>query len=220
MPLDVDLSILPSAQRSLWPELRNVPREFVLYGGTAVALRLAHRISVDFDFFASSQFDPFELRRSLGTLGEGLVLQSRPNTLTLILDRAGEVKLSLFGGIAGRAGSPDETTDGVICAASVLDLLAHKLKVILQRAESRDYRDIAALLRSGVAFDRGLGAAATLFAPGFPIAECMKALTYFQDIAEPSRLSTRDRDLLVAAVKDVASDIPTVPLASRALNSA
>jgi len=41
----LNLQILPPAQRRLWDELRHTPREFVLYGGTALALRLGHRHS-------------------------------------------------------------------------------------------------------------------------------------------------------------------------------
>lgn len=55
------LDILPESQRRLWPELDAVPSEFVLYGGTALALQLGHRISEDFDFFSSSGFDPDRL---------------------------------------------------------------------------------------------------------------------------------------------------------------
>ena len=47
------LDVLPQAQRALWPALRDLPHTFVLYGGTALALRLGHRASVDFDFFPS-----------------------------------------------------------------------------------------------------------------------------------------------------------------------
>jgi len=50
-PLHLRLDILPPAQLALWPELRQIPAHFVLYGGTAIALRLGHRQSVDFDFF-------------------------------------------------------------------------------------------------------------------------------------------------------------------------
>lgn len=214
MPLDVDLSVLPPPQRALWPELNAIPRNFVLYGGTAVALRLAHRVSVDFDFFSSSRFDPFELQRALGTLGTGRVLQSGPDTLTLGIKRDGEIKLSCFGGIGGRVGEPDETADGVLRVASPLDLLAHKLKVILQRAEGRDYQDIVALLRTGLPLGAGLGAAATLFPPGFPVTESAKALTYFGDIAEPERLTSADRELLVSSVGELRNDIPEIPLAS------
>lgn len=45
------LGILPPPQRRLWPELSAVPPSFVLYGGTAIALYLGHRPSVDFGFF-------------------------------------------------------------------------------------------------------------------------------------------------------------------------
>jgi len=51
-PFKACMSILPLAQQRLWPELRKAADlGFVLYGGTAIALRLGHKISVDFDFF-------------------------------------------------------------------------------------------------------------------------------------------------------------------------
>jgi hypothetical protein len=211
-----DLSILPAAQRTLWPELAVVPRDFVLYGGTAVALRLTHRSSVDFDWFSAQPFDPFALQRSLGKLGVGSVLQAAPDTLSLVVDRGGDVKLSFFGGIEGRVGEPDDTADGVLCIASLSDLMGHKLKVILQRAQARDYQDIAALLRAGMTLERGLGALAALF-PGFPIAESVKALSYFDDLASASSLADADRKLLDEATKRLPKTIKPAPLIARAL---
>ena len=49
------LDILPEPQRRLWDELATVPAEFVLYGGTAIALHLGHRQSEDFDFFGPTR---------------------------------------------------------------------------------------------------------------------------------------------------------------------
>jgi len=49
-----NLSILPPPQLRLWSELDATPEAFTLYGGTALALRLGHRTSVDFDFFSIS----------------------------------------------------------------------------------------------------------------------------------------------------------------------
>jgi len=51
------LEALPDAQRALWPELAQVPRHFVLYGGTAVALHCGHRASVDFVFLRRSRLN-------------------------------------------------------------------------------------------------------------------------------------------------------------------
>jgi hypothetical protein len=47
------LDTLPSRQRLLWKGLGPTPRHFVLCGGTALALRLGHRESIDFDFFSN-----------------------------------------------------------------------------------------------------------------------------------------------------------------------
>jgi hypothetical protein len=50
------LEILPDAQKTLWPELKPASSlGYVLYGGTAIALRLGHRTSVDFDFFSETE---------------------------------------------------------------------------------------------------------------------------------------------------------------------
>ena len=49
------LDSLPPPQRRLWDELGTLPAEFVLYGGTAIALRLGHRQSEAFDFFGAAE---------------------------------------------------------------------------------------------------------------------------------------------------------------------
>jgi hypothetical protein len=54
------LDVLPAGQRLLWPELVQTPSHFTLYSGTAIALRLGHRQSVDFDFFTRKSFEPYE----------------------------------------------------------------------------------------------------------------------------------------------------------------
>jgi len=47
--LEPRLDILRESQRRLWSELDAVPPDFVLYGGTGIALQLGHRVSEDFD---------------------------------------------------------------------------------------------------------------------------------------------------------------------------
>lgn len=178
------LDILPREQRKLWPALSVIPDGFVLYGGTALALRLGHRSSVDFDFFSSEAVDIDALFR-IPFLARAEALQREPDTLTVSVIPAGTrspVKVSFFGGIdIGRVGSPETTDDGVARVASVLDLFGTKLKVLLQRVAARDYLDLAAILRTGVPLKEGLGAAATLYGGQFPPAEAVKALAYFDE---------------------------------------
>ena len=217
MALAPKLSSLPAAQQRLWPELQRVPRSFVLYGGTAVALRYGHRTSVDFDFFSSDRFDPFALQQTLGPLGAGTIAEAAANTLVVFLDRAGDIKIAFYGGIHGRVGDPEPTDDGCIRIAAPIDLLATKLKTILQRSDSKDYRDIAALLRAGVGLADGLGAAEALFPPSFPIASSIKALSYFDDLDDADLLSVRDRTQLRNAATQLTGSIPAVSLASPTL---
>ena len=79
---------LPAPQRALWPELKQVPDHFVLYG-TALALRLGHRQSVDFDFFSSEPVNPERLLDTLPLLRGCQVRQAGENTLTALLNREG-----------------------------------------------------------------------------------------------------------------------------------
>jgi hypothetical protein len=63
------LDSLPPAQRKVWPGLRGIGSlGYVLYGGTALALRLAHRQSVDFDFFTDQALNRPALLRALPSL--------------------------------------------------------------------------------------------------------------------------------------------------------
>jgi hypothetical protein len=195
------LDVLPIAQRAIWPLLApSIPLGLVLYGGTAIALRLGHRTSVDFDFFTEKPFDYKDLEQGFVFLQQSKVIQRQQDTLTVLVPIAeSEVKVSFFGSIdIGRVGVPDRTSDGVVEVASMLDLLATKLKVILQRIEAKDYQDIAAILRSGLRLEDGLAAATELFAPGFQSSEAIKAITYFEG-GDLDRLSSSDRGVLIHA---------------------
>ena len=94
-----NLAMLPPAQRALLPELAATPDAFTLYGGTALALRLGHRASVDFNFFSNAPFDPDDLARKLPYLKDAERIQVSPNTLTYRVDRGGPVLVSFFGGL-------------------------------------------------------------------------------------------------------------------------
>lgn len=179
---DPRLEVLPASQRGLWNELRQVPGEFVLYGGTAIALWLGHRVSEDFDFFSSKPFVPMDLLAMIPFLSGGVPVQSAPNTVTLILRGKEPVKISFFGGLTfGRVGQPARARENEMAVASRLDLAATKAKVVAERAERKDYLDIAALLKSGIMLSDALGAARALYGETFNPMITLKALSYFAD---------------------------------------
>lgn len=109
---------------------------------------------------------------------EAPILQDAPDTLVAVADHGGgRVKLSFFGGIRiGRVADPLWTEDGVLLVASLDDLMATKLKATQDRAEAKDYRDIAAMIAEGVSLARGLSAVRKMF-NGEP-AQILRALGY------------------------------------------
>lgn len=142
-------------------------------------------------------------------------IQEDRNTLVLNAAMAsGPVKVSFFGNLTiGRVNPPLETSDGTLLVASLEDLLATKLKATLDRAEAKDYRDIAALLSAGVSLERGLGAFAKMYGkdPGLPL----RAIGFFKDGDLPS-LSKSDQDILRAA-RDRVAQIPNVAVRRESL---
>lgn len=215
------LDVLPQAQRLLWPRLKpTASLGFVLYGGTAIALRLGHRASIDFDFFCESPLDRTALLETMPFLTTARVLQDRPDTLTFLVEpdvaSTETVKLSFFGSITlGRVGTPQWTSDTVAQVASLQDLLGTKLKVVLQRIEAKDYLDIAAILDGGTSLAVGLGSARALFGPAFQLSECLKALVYFEG-GDLEVLPLNVKHGLIAAVKNV-GDILQTPILDRSL---
>jgi len=203
------LDILPPPQRRLWGELGALPAWFTLYGGTAVALHLGHRGSIDFDFFGSQGFDPRSLA-ALPLLAGGTVAQIEPQTLSVVLDRGGPVKISFFGlpdfprlapTVHGPNGPP---------IASLLDLAGTKASVVQVRAEAKDYIDLDALIAAGVDLPRALAAGRALYGAAFAPQSTLKALSYFDDGDLPD-LPAAVRQRLQAAVRAVdPAQLPTL----------
>ncbi len=147
------LDVLPPQQRRFWPVFSELPDHFVLYGETAIGLRLGGRQSVDFDFFTNQLISADALSGSLPF----------PRA-TFTVHPGREIKISFFGGLTiGRVADPDRCEGNGVFIASLLDLAAQKMKVILARAETKDYLDIDTLLKADITLPRALGAAKALY---------------------------------------------------------
>jgi hypothetical protein len=178
----IRIDTLPAAQRRFWEQdAPQLPTHWVLYGGTGIALQLGHRSSVDFDFFSSDPLDRAALRRSCAAVRQAKTIQDEPDTLSVIADVHGDpVKISFFGGIDfGRVGDP--VAFGGRLTASLLDLFGTKLATITQRIESRDYIDIAALLRAGLDINQGVGALLALYGNQASGLQSVKSMVWFGD---------------------------------------
>lgn len=115
-------------------------KRFALGGGTSLALRFGHRLSVDLDFFTPEEFDPDSLAESLA-LDDTTVLSVAKNTLRLV---SGGVKIDLLRHAYPEV-APIDTMEGHRLI-SVPDLAAMKLNAIANRGSKKDFYDLSELL--------------------------------------------------------------------------
>lgn len=209
------LEVLDPTQRKLWDELGATPEQFVLYGGTAIALRLGHRQSVDFGFFTDQPFDPVRLRREVPDLADAEVVQEKKGTLSVIIDRGQEVRRSFFCPDKPLRVIGNEYSSAVpeVRLAPLIDLAATKTNVVSQPASAKDYIDIHSLATLA-----GIDLLSALVAVGFVFEGqtfnpfvALKALTYFGEMElKPVPANVRGDLARLAAEVDMSAYDPTV----------
>jgi nucleotidyltransferase AbiEii toxin of type IV toxin-antitoxin system len=115
--------------------------------------------------------------------------------------RGGPVLVSFFGNPGLGQAAPREIAQGSkVHVASLLDIAGTKAAVVQQRAQSRDYLDIDALIRNGIELPYVLAAGIVVYGRSFNPLITLKALSYFDDVRA---LPTAVRDRLRAAVEAV-----------------
>lgn len=218
--MKLHLEVLPEPQREFWDDLAGtIPAHFVLYGGTAIALRLGHRHSVDFDFFSDRKLEIDRLLATAPFVKRAVTLDRKPNTVTVSMPMSsGEVKLAFFCGLSfGRVGNPDRVP-GKVALASALDLLATRLKAIHDRIEPKDYQDIEVLLRSGMTLNQGIAAARSLFGETLNPLDTAKAVGWFKDGDLYRKLSSSTRAFLASASAKFDPGVAPLPIKSKTLS--
>lgn len=194
----IHYEILPQEQKKIYKNLSFLKNKgFILFGGTAIALQLGHRQSIDFDFFTSNKLDKKLKDEILKNLKSDTMLQNEENTLVFLKN---EVKLSFFGDIDFAIKENSLILDDVLEVANLKSLLATKLKATFDRAEYKDYIDIVEILKKGqITIEEGIDKMFDFFGTDFTASQVLKNLTYFED-GDLYRLEIKDRDILIQSV--------------------
>jgi hypothetical protein len=144
------LEILKSGQRNVLLRLGPIltAGHFFLVGGTAVALHLGHRRSVDLDWFSQKRLgDPLRLAQKISIPGMPLTQKKiGPGTLHA---RLGAVRVSMLEYRYPLLKRLVHWPAAKIKVASLPDLAAMKLAAIAQRGAKKDFVDLFALLQNG-----------------------------------------------------------------------
>lgn len=164
---------------------RNLPSSFYLAGGSAAALHLGHRISVDLDFFTQDEiYDMDALRRALGSAGRLDVRQQAAGTLIGMLNG---VQVSFFA-YPYPLLRPGKELEGARIA-DLYDIALMKVIAISQRGTRRDFVDLYFMCRSGMELTGMLEDIPRKYpSVGYPSYHILRSLAYFADAEKEAPL--------------------------------
>lgn len=180
MPMHYE--VLDEARRALVPHFASFRDTFYLAGGTGLALHIGHRISIDFDFFATGDIDTSQLYDMVCSVLGGEVPKVQEAHNTLVVRSTEGVQISFFGYHYPLL--EPLVADEHMRIASVVDIGCMKLSAIVSRAVRKDYVDLFFILKQVALKD--LLAAMQQKMPLLDRNLVLKALVSFDDVeSEP-----------------------------------
>lgn len=174
--------VMPEVQRQVLRSLGSftAANGFYLAGGTAVALHLGHRRSVDLDWFTRSDFhNPRGLASDVQEVAADFSITdlARGTLHGLTCD----VKVSFLEYKYPMLAEPMEWSEFGCRVAGPKDLACMKLSAISSRSEKKDFIDIYALGQEGFSLADMLTWYRAKFTDTQNVVHVLKSLTYFDD---------------------------------------
>ena len=167
---------------------------FFLVGGTAIALQLGHRKSIDLDLFTT---EPFNNSNLIGVLANNFEISIELEEPNMLITNIEGIKVDFV-----KMGYPIEYPTLLIEEVRMLDLrdiAPMKLKAIAQRGDKKDFFDIHFLLDH-----LPLETMISLFKQKFKMHEVfhiVKSLTYFEDAEQSANPVVFDKSVTWQKVK-------------------
>lgn len=170
--------ILTAEQRELLPLVKSFSKEFGLVGGTAMAILLGHRRSIDFDLFSLNDFDNWKIRRKILQFREiDAVLRDEDGQYTVVIHK---VRFTFFH-YPFRI-SFSKNFDKAIRLPDLLTLAAMKAYALGRRAKWKDYVDIYFVIKGHYDIHRLIKKSRQIFGSEFNEKLFRAQLSYFDDI--------------------------------------
>ncbi|MBW6441245.1 nucleotidyl transferase AbiEii/AbiGii toxin family protein [Patescibacteria group bacterium] len=170
--------VLNTEQTKLLSLVKLFSKDFGLVGGTAIALQLGHRQSVDFDLFTNTEFNNFTIRKKInGCEKIAKVLVDENDEYTVVV---GGVKITFFY-------YPFEINfskkfNQTIKLPDLLTLAAMKAYTLGRRAKWKDYVDLYFIMKNGHSITEINKKAKQIFLNDFNEKMFRVQLAYFKDI--------------------------------------
>ncbi|MDC8002101.1 nucleotidyl transferase AbiEii/AbiGii toxin family protein [Aequorivita todarodis] len=147
---------------------------FDLVGGTALALQIGHRLSVDIDMFGNSEINELEFNRELSRFGNPLVLKKSKNIIVYSVNGIKVDFVNYHYPLLKKTKKVDS-----IRLLSLEDIAAMKLNAISGRGSKKDFIDLYFLLKT-FSLKEMIGLYNEKYEDGSQFL-VLKSLAYFED---------------------------------------
>lgn len=171
-------NILSPEQIELLPYLKKFNKSFFLVGGTAIALHIGHRRSIDFDLFSNSELKKSGIKKYLLEIPfKQIPLFEDYDQLHLMVNG---VKLTFF--MFPYKLEHVMQLEGIISMPDLLTLAAMKAFALGRRSKWKDYVDLYFILRDYYTIEEIAVKAQQIFPQQFSEKLFRQQLAYHKDI--------------------------------------
>jgi hypothetical protein len=177
--------VLSKEQLELLPLIKLFSREYYLVGGTAIALHIGHRRSIDFDLFTNKNLKRRRIKNIIEKSKYPVqdILYENHEQMHLIVN---SVKITFFN--FSTKISPPVDFEGIIKIPTLLDLSAMKAYALGGRAKWKDYVDLYFIMKDHYALKEISTRAKEIFEAFFNEKLFREQLSYFKDIDYSEKL--------------------------------
>lgn len=176
--LGMHKEILTIEQIKLLPVVKYFSRDFDLVGGTAVALHIGHRHSIDFDLFTDKSFNNAVIKRKVSQLAKiDKLLYAETDQFNLIVNK---VKMTFFK--YDFKIDYNKKFDDIIKMPDLLTLAAMKAYALGMRAKWKDCVDLYFIMRDYHSIVEIIKKTRQIFGSEFNERMFRNQLAYFDDV--------------------------------------
>ena len=170
--------ILTAEQLELLPLVKSFSKDFGLVGGTAIAIFIGHRRSIDFDLFTDKEFDNWKIRRKILQFKKiDSVLRDEDGQYAVVIHK---VRFTFF--CYPFKISFSSNFDKVIGLPDLLTLAAMKAYALGRRAKWKDYVDLYFVMKDYYDISKVIKKARLIYGAEFNEKLFRAQLSYFKDI--------------------------------------
>jgi len=200
--------ILTANQVKLLPLVKEFSRDYYLVGGTAIALYLGHRRSIDFDLFTSGRIKKQSIKRLIDRhkFPVSHILFEDSEQIHLVIH---DVKLTFFS-YPYRIDAPVDF-DQIIHMPDLLTLAAMKAYALGGRAKWKDYVDLYILLRDHFSLAQISEKSKDIFSAYYNEKLFREQLCYFQDVDYSEKVDFVVQPVSDEEIKQFLTDVATTP---------